>query len=60
MIITVNISPADVTAAVESVVLAGHTSCTYCMPFENNAPILIARGLKVSILDVWPQVKDYN
>ena len=60
VIITVNISPADVTAAVESVVLAGHTSCTYCMPFENNAPILIARGLKVSILDVWPQVKDYN
>jgi hypothetical protein len=45
---------------VESVEPAGQTACTYCMPFENNALIGIARGLKVPIETAWPAVKTYE
>jgi hypothetical protein len=30
------------------------------MPYENNAPIFIGRGLKVPIDQAWPTVKAYN
>jgi 4-amino-4-deoxy-L-arabinose transferase-like glycosyltransferase len=60
VLITVNFPLQDLTTAFESVQSGGHTDCTYCMPFENNAPIYIARGLKVPIDAAWPSVKDFN
>ena len=39
---------------------AGQTACAYCMPFENNAPILIVRGLRVPVQQAWPGVKHYD
>jgi 4-amino-4-deoxy-L-arabinose transferase-like glycosyltransferase len=60
VIITVNYPLQDLTGAFESVESGGHTECTYCMPFENNAPIYIARGLKIDINEAWPSVKDFN
>ncbi|HVN55938.1 MAG TPA: glycosyltransferase family 39 protein [Anaerolineaceae bacterium] len=44
----------------DSVTEAGQTHCRYCMPFENDAPILILRGLKGSLADAWPTAKDYH
>ena len=49
VLITINVPLKDLSAGFESVQPAGQTSCTYCMPFENNAPIFIARGLKADI-----------
>jgi 4-amino-4-deoxy-L-arabinose transferase-like glycosyltransferase len=60
VIITVNIPLQDLVGSFESVTSAGATSCTYCMPYENNAPINIARGLKIPIDVAWPGVKDFN
>jgi hypothetical protein len=60
VLITVNIPMADLVNGVDSVTFTGSTACTYCMPFENNAAIFIARGLHVRIQDAWPAVKDYQ
>jgi 4-amino-4-deoxy-L-arabinose transferase-like glycosyltransferase len=67
VIITVNIPLQDLSDSFESVTAAGQTDCTggsqtrpYCMPYENNAPIFIARGLKAPLDQAWPTVKDFN
>jgi hypothetical protein len=38
----------------------GVNACEYCMPYENNAPIWLARGIKVSIQQAWPGVKSFQ
>jgi hypothetical protein len=60
VLITINVPLQDLTGGFESVEPAGKTSCIYCMPFENNAPIFIARGLKASIEAAWPRVKMFE
>ncbi len=44
----------------ESVELAAQTQCRYCMPYENNLPIFIAKKLKRSVQEVWPFTKNYS
>lgn len=44
----------------ESVVLAGVSSCTYCMPYEDDVNIFICRGLKYPLKEVWPAEKHYD
>lgn len=58
--ITINVRLQDIAGSFESVEPAGQTACTYCMPFENNAPIGIARGLKAPIETAWPGIKTYE
>ncbi|MGE5072239.1 MAG: ArnT family glycosyltransferase [Anaerolineae bacterium] len=60
VLITVNIPQTDLEGSFESIKLFGWTSCRYCMPYENNAPILIVRGLKAPIDQVWPGTKSYS
>ncbi len=60
VLITVNVNPADLEPVFDSVTVAGQTRCTYCMPFENGAPIVIARGLKQPLADVWPTVQVFQ
>lgn len=60
VLVTVNVRPVDLAPVFETVELAGHTKCTYCMPFENGAPIVIARGLKGALKDVWPTVQAFQ
>lgn len=60
VLITINVPLKDIATGFESVEPAGKTACTYCMPFENNAPINIARGLKAPIKDGWPTVKTFE
>lgn len=60
VLITVNIPLTDIASGFDSVKFAGSTACTYCMPYENNAPIFIARGLHANIYDAWPAVKVYE
>ncbi len=40
---------------------AGEVKCGgLCMPYEDNLPIWIARGLKAPIREIWPLVKHYD
>jgi hypothetical protein len=40
---------------------AAVTKCRYCMPYEDEQPILVARDPKfASIEDVWPGAKSFN
>ena len=34
-------------------------ACTDCMPYENNLPIWVLRGLRVPFDQVWPRVKRF-
>jgi 4-amino-4-deoxy-L-arabinose transferase-like glycosyltransferase len=36
------------------------TQCQYCMPFENDLPIFLCRGIKVSLDQAWPQTKFFQ
>jgi 4-amino-4-deoxy-L-arabinose transferase-like glycosyltransferase len=36
------------------------SQCQYCMPYENDLPIFLCRGIKVPIEQVWPQTKYFQ
>ena len=44
----------------ESVVVAGTSTCEYCMPYENNLRIYICRKLKVPLRQLWPELKTFS
>jgi hypothetical protein len=35
------------------------TDCGYCMPYENDLPIYVGRGWKVSLNAIWPREKRF-
>ena len=43
-----------------SVEHAATVRCRYCMPYENDKPIWVARGPREAISDSWPQLKHYD
>ena len=43
-----------------SVEQAGETHCGDCMPYENDVPIYVCRGLRGSLADLWPQLKHFD
>lgn len=43
-----------------SVEQAAVSDCTDCMPYEDELPIWVARGMRVPIAELWPQVKHYE
>ncbi len=42
-----------------SVELGATYTCDDCMPYENNKPIWVTRGLKERVADLWPTIKRY-
>ncbi len=60
VVISVGYSTADTAPSFRSTQQVGQVHCTYCMPFENGAPIVVSRGLKFDIQQIWPQVKAYK
>lgn len=52
----------DLSPNYDRVELAATFTCQYCMPYENNRPIFICRGLKLNIpLDViWAEEKHFE
>ncbi|MCP4154552.1 MAG: glycosyltransferase family 39 protein [bacterium] len=44
----------------DSVIEAGRTNCPYAMPFENNLPIFICRGIKLPLMELWPKLKGFG
>jgi hypothetical protein len=41
----------------ESFELVETSRCQWCMPYENDVPIYLGRGLRQPIEDLWPKVK---
>jgi hypothetical protein len=39
---------------------AGRTACDLCMPYENDLPIFVARGLVRPLHEIWPSVKHFE
>ncbi len=60
LVITVGVPRQDVESGFSTVTVAATATCKYCMPFESNLPILICRGLKGSIQELWPGVRNYS
>lgn len=44
----------------EEVTLMATSECRYCMPYENDVPIYLCRGLKVDLATVWPRIKHFE
>ncbi len=53
-------SKEDYADSFEQVERAAVVRCDYCMPYENNLPITIARNLKVRMSELWSAVKHYE
>jgi hypothetical protein len=43
----------------ESVELAATYTCSDCMPYENDKPVWIARGLRQPLVELWPSIKNF-
>ncbi len=39
---------------------AAFYTCEDCMPYENDKPIWIARGLRQPLAELWPRVKHFD
>jgi hypothetical protein len=47
----------QVTPYFQSVVVADTIRCDYAMPYENNVPVYICRGIKVPLAELWTKVR---
>jgi hypothetical protein len=45
--------------AFEQVEEVARTACTLCMPYENDRPIYVGRGWRVSLKAIWPREKRF-
>ncbi len=60
VIISIGRPLTDLVGSFESVEAGPAWKCEYCMPYENGAPIFIARGLMYPMEEAWPTTKDFN
>jgi hypothetical protein len=44
----------------ESLEQTGTVRCTPCMPYEDEKPIYVGRGMKRPFAEIWPQLKHYD
>jgi len=59
-LILVNIDPARVERLCRSTEVAGRIGAPYVMPYENDRPITLCRGLRRPLAEVWPMFKRYR
>ena len=52
--------PAEWAALFESVEQRGHSVCALCEPAEADLPILVARGLRIPVSEVWARIKHFE
>ena len=60
IIISIGRPLTDLVGSFESIEAGPGWKCQYCMPYENGAPIFIARGLLYPMQEAWPTVKSFN
>lgn len=58
--IGVMVSQSDLEGFFRNVVITGVFSCEYCMNYESEIPIFLARDPQESVREVWPRVKHYE
>jgi hypothetical protein len=51
------LSIADLKQGFADVQQVAVTTRQYCMPYENDVPIFLCRGIKMLIKQAWPQTK---
>lgn len=39
---------------------AGTVDCRYCMPYEDDKPVWVTRGIRQRLVDVWVDLKHYD
>ena len=59
VVVSIGVPTDRLQATWSSVTQVGLNSCQYCLPWENNLPIYIARGPKVPMHEIWLKMKDY-
>ncbi|HEY2029540.1 MAG TPA: glycosyltransferase family 39 protein [Myxococcales bacterium] len=59
VLIRVNEEPQKLARRCDSAVLGGRFGAPYAMPYENDAPIAICRGLHPPLGELWPQLKHF-
>jgi hypothetical protein len=57
VLIVIGSTREDLEQLFTSVEQAGRTRCGYCMPYENDRPIWIVRGLHGSVEALWPSTR---
>jgi hypothetical protein len=50
----------EIQQAFDQVEQVGTNQCQYCMPYENDRQIYLARGIKAPIQQAWPGVKHFQ
>ncbi len=60
IVIFIGGSQEDLLQYFDEVFEAGRTDCGYCMPYENDQPIFICRGIKGPISEFWLKVKSFG
>ena len=58
--IVVGSSEESLSRRFETVDRAGTVTCRYCMPYENDKPVWIARGIRQPLAEIWPSLKHYD
>ena len=51
---------ADLEERFATVEVAGVARCEYCIPYEKDLPIHVARGLRLPIEELWPLIGHYD
>lgn len=59
IVILVFSHPEQIAEYYESYEIADTTRCRYCIPYENNLPIYVCRGLKVPFNQIWINMRFY-
>ena len=60
VVIVVGGEPEDYESSWESAELVTRTDCGYCMPYENGNGVLVLRGRRSPIAEMWPGLKHYD
>jgi len=60
VIITVLDSGDDLAELFDEVNVGAVTDCEFCMDYEDNQPIFVAKGPRFRMSDLWPQVKHFE
>ncbi len=60
VLIAVGFAPSDLEKSYNQVTVATTLTCAYCMPNEDNLPILVASQPKYPGKNLWPSVKQYD
>jgi hypothetical protein len=60
ILISVGVPRSDLETVYDDIERADTVRCEYCMPDEDNLPVYVCRDPKVSLREVWPQVKHFD